>query len=312
MAARQVVPRMQIMSPTSRANVGTGFAWLLSVCSLFLPIAHVPANAAGEFANPEPVAIVGYRGHAMEPFISRDGRYLLFNNLNQPSENTDLHWAERTTPLSFRYGGKIEGVNTGALEGVPTLDRNGMLYFVSTRSYEKTLSTIYRAKFEAGRATAVELVEGVSLKKPGIVNFDVEISPDGQFLYGVDGDLTGGPVPKTADLFVAKRVGDRFERLPNTAAIMANINTTALEYAAAISPDGLELFFTRLTGNLLSCRLTIEHAARKSADEPFGPSRTIHAITGFVEAPTVTGDGKALYYHAKIDGIHRIYRVLRP
>jgi hypothetical protein len=303
---------MQVMSPTSRASVRASVTRLLSAWSLFLAIADLPAHAAGDFANPEPVAIVGYRGHAMEPFISRDGRYLLFNNLNQPSENTDLHWAERTTPLLFRYGGKIEGVNTGALEGVPTLDRNGMLYFVSTRSYEKTLSTIYRAKFEAGRATAVELVEGVSLKKPGIVNFDVEISPDGQFLYGVDGDLTGGPVPKTADLFVAKRVGDRFERLPNTAAIMANINTTALEYAAAISPDGLELFFTRLTGNLLSRRLTIEHAARKSADEPFGPSRTIHAITGFVEAPTVTGDGKALYYHAKIDGTHRIYRVLRP
>jgi WD40-like Beta Propeller Repeat len=273
-------------------------------------ITAAPAVAGGEFANPQPVTIVGYQGHAMEPFVSRDGRYLVFNNLNDPSENTDLHWAERVTATSFRYGGKIEGVNTDALEGVPTLDRQGTLYFVSTRSYKETLSTIYRAKFQAGRATGVELVKGLSLMKPGMVNFDVEISADGQFLYGVDGDLTGGPVPKTADLFVAKRVGDRFERLPNS--IMANVNTSALEYAAAISTDGLELFFTRMTGALFWRKLTIEHATRKTIDEPFGVSRTISAITGFVEAPTIDSDSKGLYYHQKVDGTHRIYRVLRP
>ena len=278
---------------------------------LSLAMTALPAGA-GDFADPQPVRIIGYQGHAMEPFISRDGRYLLFNNLNQPSENTDLHWAEGIAPRTFLYGGKIEGANTGALEGVPTMDRDGTLYFVSTRSYEKTLSTIYRAKFTAGRVRDVELVEGLSLKKPGIVNFDVEVSPDGRFLYGVDGDLTGGAIPKTADLFVARRVGDRFERLPESAKIMASINTADLEYAAAISSDGLELFFTRMTRGIFSPKLTIEHAVRTSPSEPFAPSRTIPAIAGFVEAPTVTSDGKALYYHQKVDGTHRIYRVTRP
>lgn len=75
---------------------------------LLVAVAALPARA-GEFSNPEPVEIVNYRGHAMEPFISRDGRYLLFNNLNDPSENTDLHWAEWITATSFRYGGKIDG-----------------------------------------------------------------------------------------------------------------------------------------------------------------------------------------------------------
>jgi hypothetical protein len=290
--------------------LGLGGLLLAPLASLS-PVAS-QSGPADEFTNPEPVAIVGYQGHAMEPFVSRDGRHLLFNNLNAPSENTDLHWAERMTATSFRYRGKIEGVNTGALEGVPTLDRNGMLYFVSTRSYETTLSTIYRAKLEAGRATGVELVEGLSLKKPGMVNFDVEISADGQFLYGVDGDLTGGAVPRSADLFVARRIGERFERLPDSARIMANVNTPDLEYAAAISSDGLELFFTRMTGSLFWRKLTIQHARRKSADAPFEPARTIRAISGFVEGPTVTGDGKALYYHQKIDGLHRIYRVSRP
>ncbi len=113
------------------------------------------SGAQGEFSQPRPVAITGYQGHAMEPFITRDGRYLLFNNLNDPSENTDLHWAERVSDEEFRYRGKITGTNTKALEGVPTVDRSGNLYFVSTRSYEQTLSTIYRGRFDKGVVAGV-------------------------------------------------------------------------------------------------------------------------------------------------------------
>lgn len=52
------------------------------------------------FANPQPVALLGYDGDAMEPFLSRDGRYLLFNNRNDPSVNTNLHFAERVASRS--------------------------------------------------------------------------------------------------------------------------------------------------------------------------------------------------------------------
>jgi Tol biopolymer transport system component len=269
------------------------------------------ADAAGDFGDPKAVEVVGYQGHAMEPFISRDGRYLLFNNLNDPSENTDLHWAERLSDLSFRYRGRIEGVNTSALEAVPSLDNEGNLYFISPRSYKDTLSSVYRSKFNDGRATGVELVKGLSSGRPGIVTFDAEISPDGQYLYGADGDFSGGG-PKSADIFIARRVADHFERLPDSAAIMARINTSALEYAPSISPDGLELFFTRVSGILLWRKPTIEHATRNSIVQPFGPSHTIDAIAGLVEAPSLAGDGKSLYYHGKVDGLFRIYRVTRP
>jgi len=47
--------------------------------------------------------------------------------------------------------------------------------------------------------TGVELVGGVSRRKPGIVMFDAEIAADGRTLFVVDGLFTGGPVPKTAD-----------------------------------------------------------------------------------------------------------------
>ena len=51
-------------------------------------------------AKPERVAIVGYTGAAMEPFVTPDARYLLFNNSNDPAIDTHLHYAERIDALS--------------------------------------------------------------------------------------------------------------------------------------------------------------------------------------------------------------------
>jgi hypothetical protein len=67
----------------SAPRLAAGVVWALT--------APMAAAAAEEFSGPRAVEIVGYRDHAMEPFVSRDGRYLLFNNRNDPSENTDLH-----------------------------------------------------------------------------------------------------------------------------------------------------------------------------------------------------------------------------
>jgi len=50
-------------------------------CVLLLMLAASDASAA-DFARPEPVRIEGYDDHAMEPFLTRDGRVLLFNNSN--------------------------------------------------------------------------------------------------------------------------------------------------------------------------------------------------------------------------------------
>src|SRR5512136_617485 len=140
--------------------------------------AENPEPQAVDFTNPQRVTIQGYSDHAMEPFISRDGKYLFFNNSNDPAVDTNLHWAERIDDLTFQYKGEIGGVNTTALEGVASMDRNGVFYFVSTRSYEETSSTIYRGTFDTGTVSAIELAPGVSTATPGIVNFDAEISPD--------------------------------------------------------------------------------------------------------------------------------------
>jgi hypothetical protein len=57
-------------------------AYCLYALLFSLPItgaAQAPA-VRGEFANPQRVTIRGYDGDAMEPFLTRDSKYLFLNN----------------------------------------------------------------------------------------------------------------------------------------------------------------------------------------------------------------------------------------
>jgi hypothetical protein len=251
------------------------------------------------------VTISGYTGDAMEPFLTRDGSILLFNNRNDPPEGTDLHWAERVDDLNFVYRGKLQGANSPALDAVPTVDANGNIYFVTTRSYALNLMTIYHGHFDRGVVTDVAPVSGISRLVPGQVNFDVEVSADGNTLYFVDGLFTGGSVPAAADLAIAQRGSDgQFHRVEG---LLGAVNTSALEYAACISANQLELFFTRIVDGLPA----IFHSMRPDVQSAWGTPRRLAAIGGFVEAPTITPGGDAIYYHALRDGKFVIERVSR-
>jgi Tol biopolymer transport system component len=277
---------------------------LTALSCAFTACAQIPRP----FTNPQRVTIAGYDRDIMEPFLTRDGRYLFFNNLNDPSVNTNLFYAERIDDLHFYFLGELKGVNTPALEGVASLDTAGNLYFVSNRSYDTTASTLYRGHFDNGTITHIELVPGVSLAKPGIVNFDAEISADGNTLYFVDSQFgLFGPNPKSAKILLAHRSGNAFLRDPSSAAIMQTINAEGLNYAPALTANELEIFFTRVTPNGPG----IYQASRAHISDPFGPATRIAAITGFVEAPTLSPDGNALYFHKKEAGHIVLYRVTR-
>jgi hypothetical protein len=280
---------------------------VLTSCRLAGSVASQNEREYTDFGNPARITIRGYSGHAMEPFITRDGRYLFFNNSNDPSVNTNLHYAERINDLTFAYKGEVAGVNTQALEGVPTMDKSGAFYFVSTRSYKETLSTIYQGRFSGGAVAGVKIVDGVSEKAPGRVNFDVEVSADGRTLYFVDGVFSGKPTPDRADIAIAVRGDAGFRRLAESAELLKNINTDALEYAACVSRDELELFFTRAGKN----GPAIYRSTRKSLAQPFDRAAQVAAIKGFVEAPTLSPDSRSLYYHLKEGERFVIYRVTR-
>jgi Tol biopolymer transport system component len=256
------------------------------------------AGAGEQFGNAAPVTIRGYQGDAMEPFVTRDGKYLFFNDSNDPSVDTNLHWARRIDDVTFEYAGPVPGVNSPQLDGVPSIDAEGVLYFVSPRSYGSTLSTIYRARWR-GEVAEIALVPGISERVPGIVNFDVEVSADGDELVFVDGEFhRGDVVPRRADLLHAFRRGDVFVRDERSAALFAAVNTPALEYAAALSRDGSEMFFTRADPQR-GVAPTIWRTGRASPTAAFGAPERVRAADGYVEGPSLSADGRTLYFHRR-------------
>jgi WD40-like Beta Propeller Repeat len=281
----------------------------LVLASCLNACARAESNTYDAFQSPEDVTIRGYSGEAMEPFLTRDGRFLLFNNRNDASENTNLHWAERIDDLTFSYKGEIPGVNTAALEGVPSMDQDGMLYFVSTRSYPQSLSTIYRCKFMDGMAGAPELVAGISRHEPGWVNFDAEISADGKTLYFVDGYFGRGNQPRSAVLVAAVRSGNGFRRVETR--LFEHVNSGWLQYAPDVSADELELFLTRVKRIDPSAEPAIYRSFRQKLDQPFSVPQRVSAIQGFAEATTLSPDSRSLYYHTRVNGRFRLRRVRR-
>ncbi len=287
---------------------------LVSIAVVLLAASAAPASGSGtyrDFGHPRPVSIRGYDGDAMEPFITPDGRYLLFNNLNQPGVHTTLRFARRTGRDSFTYGGQVAGANdSSALTGVPAVAAHGTMYFVSPRRYAQTRSTIYRSHLAAGRATGVALVAGLAAPRWGIVDFDVGVNAQGTDLYVSQGEFTGGPAPAGARLVLYSRRGAGFELAAAGARWLRAVNRPgSLVYAAGISADGLELFFTRVDPGATPA---IYRAARADSHSPFGGVQRVAGASGFVEAPSLSADGTVLYYHRRVPGGFRIYALSRP
>jgi hypothetical protein len=283
-----------------------------------LPVYAAKEQESDLYVRPEPASIEGYDGSAMEPFISPDGQYLFFNNENDPRVNTNLHFAERTGKHSFHYLGELPGVNSEVLDAAASLDEAGHFYFTTLRDYGRTMYSIYTGDFDGKGVRNVHPVPGdISPKAPGTINMDVSISPDGQTLYMSRAVfLPGAPVPKKSDLMVARLKDGAFSIDPDSDRIMKNVNTAALEYAPSISADGRELYFTRASQLMAGSKaagawLRIMVATRASVNEPFGEPRTLTALTGFVEAPTIPLDGKEMFFHKKVGTRFVIYRAER-
>jgi Tol biopolymer transport system component len=265
------------------------------------------------FGMPELVTIIGYDGDAMEPFVSRDGTYLFFNN---NGANKDIFYAAFVNPTTAQFQGPLTSINSAAVEGTPTTDVASRFFYVTTANYSPPAiyDTLYSGTWNGSSVTGAAPVSGLALMIPGQLIFDVEVSADGLTLLFADGDFAGGdPLPAAADIAVAVSTGAGFVRDPNSASILANINTAnGLEYAPALSADGLELFFTRLDPNAMQAR--IYRSTRANYTGAFGAPQLVSAVTGFVEGPALSPDEKSLYYHRETPGAGRfdIYRVTRP
>ncbi len=307
------------------------------LAALFEDIRQAVGDAApaapGAFGQPVRVRIAGLPIGAgrspistEEPFVSRDGRWLFFNS-GEKEGNKDLHVAERTA-RGWRYRGEIgPGVNTpDEVQGNPTMDRDGRLTWIES----STDSMVRRAAFDATTAQVSEVadVAGFPSKEVRLFaqeiegNMGVELTADGElaFFSRARWDLNGISIGliEASDLGFATREGDRFVvDEAEVARVLANVNTeTDLEYAASISEDDLELFFTRLPKAALDAgepRSMILRATRATTDAPFEAPEVIETIgrTHFVEGPAISPDGRSLYYHQREGEKFRLFRVTR-
>lgn len=268
------------------------------------------SNEYTAFGNPELVTITGYTGDAMEPFISRTSgtAYLFFNDtLN----GKDLYCATFSNVTTVQTPTPISSINSPAVDGVPTMDDGNDFYYVSLASYTTNSVTLYAGTWNGTTVTGSTPLSNLTLPSP-FLYFDIEVSPDGSTLYLSIGAFTGGDFPSAADIAIATGSGSSFAPLSNWEDIMANVNTTdKLEYAPAISRNGLELFFTRFDPHTGQAR--IYRSVRSDTGSPFGKAQLVSAITGFVEGPALSPDEKSLYYHRLNTGSNKyeIYRVTR-
>lgn len=287
-----------ILQMKSSGNIihRTVFSFLLLFIQVFTTV------FAGEvFTRPRPVTIQGYDKDVMEPFITRDGKYLFFNSNKTLFKSKDIYWAKRINDHTFRFMGEVQGINTGAVEGVPSMDRYGNFYFVSTSNYKPfNLVTVYRGKFHNGHVSNVTPIPEISLNKAGWLNMDVEISEDGNTLYSTQTYFGSGPPPKKSYFFQARKQGGHFVVDMDSAHIYRYINQDEIVYAAAVSTDELEFFYTRLkiTDGKPPVFETLR-ASRATRQAAFSKPEVITAINGFAEAPALSADEKLLYFHKK-------------
>jgi len=264
------------------------------------------------------VTIIGLTTDAMEPFLSPDGNYLFYNNLND-GINTRLYYASSVNDSTFNFIGELNGTNQQTpphLDAVPGLDLSNNFYWVSTRDYPLEFDNLFHGTFNSGNVTNIGRLHGdFYIYSPGWILMDHGISFDGQLLYFNNARFNGDncPGPCETRIGVAQKANDStFIMLPNSTQIMEFVNDPNYKnYAPAITQDELELYYTRfpqgpIDGSTLSQICVV---VRNNSFDNFSTPLVLFSDflgASIVEAPTLTADKQIMYYHKKINGIHKI------
>lgn len=297
---------------------------ILLISSVFISCStnNESTSSYPTFGNEINVTINGLTLDAMEPFISSNGNYLFFNNIND-GINTKLYYATRVNDSTFNFVGELSGANqtiSPHLDAVADMDMNGNFYWTSTRNYPTELNNLFHGTFNAGTITNIERVQGdFNMNTPGWLVMDHGISLDGQFLYfnnaRFDDSSCLGPCETT--LGIAEKINSNtFNITSNSSAILQNINDpNYIYYAPCISSDNLELYYTRYLKNVTASTVfDVCVAVRKNDTSIFSEPKVLFSknISSLVEAPTLTTNKKIMYYHEKTPSTHKImmrYRI---
>jgi Tol biopolymer transport system component len=197
---------------------------------------------ADHWSAPE---IAPFSGHYsdLEPFISADGERLYFISkrpLEPGGEEKDWDiWVVRHGADGWNEPENLgPPINTDQNEFYPSLTRDGTLYFTGAdRDDSFGGEDLYLARPVDGGFSAPENL-GPAINSPG-PEYNAMVSPGEDYIiFGSarEGDLGGG------DLYISFRRDDgSWSQATNMG---PPINSSALDFCPALSPDGRFLFFT--------------------------------------------------------------------
>lgn len=182
------------------------------------------------------------------------------------TSSDDVYFATRQQ-MSGAFGDPrlLEGVNTSQNEVRPVLTADGLTLFMQVSGngdYDIRVST------RASAAAAFSAPEPVAVINSSAYDTEPWISEDGLVIYFVsrrDGN---------DDIFKASRasVGSAF----GAPVPVGELNTDAIDYAPALSKDGLEIFF----GSTRQSVGDIFHATRSTINDGFGAPRVVEELSG--------------------------------
>ncbi len=281
--------------------------------TLLVSAFNIKSQVTPTYGNDIKVTINGYTVDAMEPHISPDGNALFFNSLNSGG-TTSLYYAGRVNDSTFNLVGLMPVVNetvTPYLNAVASLDTADNFYWVSLRGYPTNINNLHRVKFGTTGPTNFGRVYGnFNINAPGYLIMDAAISYEGDYLYYCNAYFNSCAfgMPCASRMGVAQKVNDStFNYLPNTNSIFANVNdTNYIVYAPFVTPDGLELYFSRALVGVAQTEVCV--SVRSNTLSAFStPTTMITSLNNVPEAPTLTTNKNVLYYHKKSAGVFTIF-----
>lgn len=203
---------------------------------------------AGRWETPRVAPFAGTT-REIDPFVTPDGRHLLFNSSRPgsvpppevvgPMSGLDVWLVERVPGGGWGPPRPLPPpVNTPAPEFYATATRDGTLYFVSVRPDGVGGLDLYRARRSGAGYAAPENL-GAPVNTVGAES-NVYVDPDERYVIFY-ADRPGGY--GQPDLYVSYRRGRGWGEPRN---LGPAVNTPDLEFCPAVSPDGRTFYFSRI------------------------------------------------------------------
>jgi len=285
----------------------------LIIILIFTLILCKPIQLA-DWTTPQMMKVQGYPGtELMEPFLSRDGKWLFFNSRNV-GNNITLHYASLRSPVLSFYMGQLGGDVNGPvphLDAVASMDNKNNFFWISTRGYPENIQNVMTGRFQNGMVPKASHLPGDFYILPTNdklwIIMDQEVNEDGSILFFCNAafKIPPGSEPMFSNISIALRsTNGTYLKHPNAEAIMKNVNNlfgSNLKFApSSLGVNSNELYFTaRRTGDPKISAIYV--AKRNGRDDVFGEPVEVPTSTQDrylePEAPTISRDGKLMMFN---------------